>query len=79
MLKVSIIAKDKINYEGEAEAVFVPTKTGIIEILPMHMQIVSVLVKGDVVVRASSKDKKFPILGGVLEVRTSDSVIILID
>ena len=31
-LKIKIISPDKIAYEGEAEAVFIPTQTGIIEV-----------------------------------------------
>jgi F-type H+-transporting ATPase subunit epsilon len=78
-LKVAIIAKDKIAYQGEAESVFVPTQTGIIEVLPEHMQLVSALKTGDLIVKANSKETKFQISGGVLEVRTKSNVIILVD
>lgn len=79
-LKVAIIAKDKIAYEGEAEAVFVPTQTGIIEVLPEHMQLVSALSAGEVVLKTKEgATQKFKILGGVLEVRSKSEVIILAD
>ena len=78
-LKVAIIAKDKIAYEGEAESVFVPTQTGIIEVLPEHMQLVSALKAGDVIVKVGSEEKKFSISGGALEVRQKSNVIILAD
>lgn len=80
-LKVSIIGRDKLAYEGEAEAVLVPTTTGIIEILPEHMQLVSALQKGELILRGSptSADIKFKILSGVLEVRPHSEVIILAD
>jgi len=78
-LQVAIIAKDKIVYRGEAEAIFVPTQTGIIEVLPEHMQLVSALKAGDVIVKIGSEDKKFSISGGVLEVRQKSNVIILVD
>jgi F-type H+-transporting ATPase subunit epsilon len=78
-LQIAIIAKDKIAYKGEAEAVFVPTQSGIIEVMPEHMQLVSALKAGDLIVKTAEGEKKFQISGGVLEVRTKSNVIILVD
>lgn len=78
-LTVAIIGKDKLAYEGEADAVFVPTKTGIIEVLPEHMQLISALQKGEVIVKKKEGDLNFKITGGVLEVRAKSNVIILAD
>lgn len=78
MLKINIIGKDKIFYEGEADAVFVPSQTGIIEVLPMHMDLVSGLTKGDIILKTQGNENKFPILGGVLEVHDGKNVIILV-
>ncbi len=79
ILKVAIIGKDKIAYEGDAEAVFVPTKTGIIEIMPNHTQLVSALGAGEIIVKNGSNENKFSVTGGVLEVRPGSNVIILAD
>ena len=79
ILNVAIIAKDKIAYKGEASAIFVPTQTGIIEVMPEHMQLVSALKAGDLIVKTKEGDKKFTISGGVLEVRTKSNVVILVD
>jgi F-type H+-transporting ATPase subunit epsilon len=79
ILKVSIIGKDKIAYEGDADAIFVPTKSGIIEVLPEHMQLVSALSGGEIVMKSSGGDKTFKVSGGVLEVRSKSNVIILAD
>jgi F0F1-type ATP synthase epsilon subunit len=78
-LKIAIIGKDKIAYEGEAEAVFVPTQTGLIEVLPEHMQLVSALASGEIILKAEKGEQKFKISGGVLEVRSKSNVIILVD
>ncbi|MFZ2072277.1 MAG: hypothetical protein WA101_02150 [Minisyncoccia bacterium] len=78
-LKVAIIAKDKVAYEGEAESIFVPTQTGIIEILPEHMQLVSALSDGELILKTNSEEKKFKISGGVLEIRSKSNIIILAD
>jgi len=80
-LKVVIIAKDKIAYDGEAVALFVPTQTGIIEVLPEHMQLVSALRAGEIEVKTieGKLNEKFKISGGVLEVRAKSNVIILAD
>ena len=86
MLKISIIAKDQIVYQGEAKSVIVPTKSGIIEVLPSHMQLVSALVNGDFILQtdpstSSGQEKTltFKINGGVLEVRPHSEVIVLAD
>jgi len=80
-LKVAIIGKDKIAYEGEAVAIVVPTKSGIIEVLPEHMQLVSALAPGEIKVttKESEPNQNFKISGGVLEVRAHSNVIILAD
>jgi F-type H+-transporting ATPase subunit epsilon len=78
-LKVAIIGKDKLAYEGEAEAVFVPTQTGIIEVLPEHMQLVSALKEGEIILKTEKEEQRFKISGGVLEVRSKSNVIILAD
>ncbi len=78
-LNISIIGRDKIAYEGEAEAVFVPSTTGIIEVLPEHMQLVSALKKGEIVLKKDGNETKFKIIGGVIEVRPQSKVIILAD
>ena len=78
-LKVAVIGKDKLAHEGEADAVFVPTKTGIIEVLPNHTQLVSAIQKGEIIVKTKEGDKTFKVTGGVLEVRAKSNVIILAD
>lgn len=78
-LKISIIGQDKIAYEGEAELAFVPTKAGIIEILPNHTQLVSALAPGEIILKNEKGEQKFKVSGGVLEVRPESKVIILAD
>jgi F-type H+-transporting ATPase subunit epsilon len=78
-LKISIIGKDKIAYEGEADSAFVPTKAGIIEILPNHVQLVSALAPGEIILNTSKGQEKFKVEGGVLEVRSESKIIILAD
>jgi len=78
-INIAIIAKDKVAYKGEALSVFVPTETGIIEVLPEHMQLISALKTGDLIVKTTEGEKRFPVSGGVLEVRAKSDVIILVD
>lgn len=79
LLKIAIIGTDKLAYEGEAEAVFIPTQTGLIEVLPEHMQLVSALAPGEIILKTEKKEQRFKILGGVLEVRAKSNVLILAD
>lgn len=85
-LKVAVISKDKIEYEGEASALFVPTQTGIIEVLPNHTQLISALKAGEIIVITDTslssqdpKNMKFKVSGGVLEVRPESKIVILAD
>jgi F-type H+-transporting ATPase subunit epsilon len=78
-LKISVISQDKIAYQGEADAVFAPTQSGIIEVLPEHMQLVSALKKGEITVKNGSETKNFKANSGVIEVRKNSNVIILAD
>ena len=85
-LKISIIGTDKIAYEGEASSVFVPTKSGLIEVLPEHMQLVSALAPGEIILNGvptpggvGKQEQKFKVTGGVIEIRPESKVIILAD
>jgi len=78
-IKLSIIGQDKIAYEGEANSVFVPTQTGVIEVLPEHMQLISALKPGEIVMRNDKGEQKWKVISGVLEVRTHSNVVILAD
>jgi F0F1-type ATP synthase epsilon subunit len=81
-LTVSIIGQDKVAYVGEAESAFVPTQSGLIEVLPEHMQLVSALAPGEIILKTSLQGEsllKFKVTGGVLEVRAGSNVIILAD
>ena len=60
-LKISIIGKDELAYEGEALAVIVPTMAGVIEVLPEHMQLVSALQKGEMILKTEKEDLKYKI------------------
>lgn len=78
-LNLTIISKEKILYQDQADTVFVPTQTGIIEILPEHMQLVSALSQGELILKINNEEKKFKISGGVLEIRSKSNIIILAD
>lgn len=79
VLKVVIISKDSIAYEGIADAVLLPTSTGTIEILPSHVQLISALSGGDITLKIGKEIKIIKISGGVVEVRSKSNVIILVD
>lgn len=78
-LKIAIIAKDRVVYQGEAISVTVPTKSGIIQVLPEHMQLVSALAPGEIVLTLESGKQKFSVTGGVLEIKPKSNVVILAD
>lgn len=78
-INLSIIARDGVAYEEEANSLTIPTKAGVITVLPDHTELVSVLSAGDIVVRNEKEEKNIPIRGGVIEVRSKSTVIVLAD
>lgn len=79
-LNISLISRNGVSYQGEALEVILPTKAGVIAVLPNHTELVSALKEGEIKIKINEKEEKvFPIFGGVLEVRKNSNVIILVD
>jgi F-type H+-transporting ATPase subunit epsilon len=77
-INLSIIAKNKIAYQGEADSITIPTEAGIITVLPRHAELVSALKKGIIVLKNDKEVQEIEISGGVLEVKSKSNVIILL-
>jgi len=68
IMEVQIISPNKVLYSGESISVTVPGSLGAFQILKKHAPIVSILEKGEVIVKdKSGKTHLFNISGGVLE------------
>ena len=73
-----IIAKvDETYFDGEADSMTVPASAGEMTILAEHMPLITTLKPGAIIVRVGEETKKFPIDGGVLEVRRDGATVVL--
>ena len=63
---------------GKAESVSVPGADGELQILAGHEPLIVKLKEGDVIIRSEGgMEKKLPILGGVLEVKEKEVVVLV--
>lgn len=78
-IKIKIITPERILYEGEANQITLPAKTGEITILPNHVPLVASLQAGELVIKSEKEVIPMAISGGFLEVRPKSEVVILAD
>ena len=78
MLKLEIITPDRTVFEGEADAVTIPTADGEITVLPKHVPLIGVVVAGTMLIRRGGEAELFAVSRGVVEV-TQTGVRILAD
>jgi F-type H+-transporting ATPase subunit epsilon len=67
-MKLEIVTPEGKAFEGEATSVSFPGAEGGFEVLNNHTALVSVLKKGDLVVRTGNQAQTLHIEGGVAEV-----------
>jgi len=68
-MQVKVVTPEKEIYNEKARSLNVPTEMGRITILPDHIELISVLKSGNVIIDfITLGEKKFLIEGGVIEV-----------
>lgn len=77
-IRCEIVSQDRIVYQGDADIVVLPGKSGEMGILPHHSPVLSVLQFGVIRVRSKGEDFYFTVAGGVAEVQP-DKVTVLAD
>ncbi len=79
MLKVRVVAPEKVVFEGEARSVVAPAWDGKMGVLPMHAPLISALGAGPLTIDApQGGSRHFDISGGLIRVE-NDDVIVLAD
>lgn len=73
MINVSIINQAQVVFEGVANSVIVPGDYGEFEVLPFHWPIVSLLVKGEIII----DNMGFPIAKGIMRFAGEDLVALV--
>jgi F-type H+-transporting ATPase subunit epsilon len=67
-LRVTVVSPEKVVYEGPATALVVPAYDGLVGILPRHAPFLSLLGKGELVVRDGGTESRFRLEGGFVQV-----------
>ena len=67
-IHLSIITPEKSIYEDEVEEVVVPTVDGEIAILPNHINLLTQINPGELIIKKGSSNQSLAITGGFLEV-----------
>lgn len=75
-LVVEIVAADKVLYAEEASMLVVPGINGELGILPLHIPLVSLLLRGEVRVKHKDHIDYFFIEDGFLEVKEDKAIIL---
>jgi len=76
MLKVRIITRTDVVFEGEAVSVSLPGKKGAMEILDMHIPIITVLTTGVICLKFSEGRQYFSVSKGVASLIDSELTIL---
>lgn len=84
-MKVEVLTPRKIEFQGEAEDVILPTLSGEIAVLSFHAPLISVLKPGRIRIKTtlrqgSGQEKKEIIVqadGGILQVAENSATILL--
>jgi F-type H+-transporting ATPase subunit epsilon len=76
-MKLTISAVDTVHFGGTAESVTVPAIEGEITVLSHHMPLVTTLRAGTITVKANGQVLTFPVVKGLIDIGTEETVILL--
>ena len=68
-LLFEIITPEKVIYKDEVDEVVVPTENGEIAILPNHINLLTQVNPGELIIKKGAKQEYLAITGGFLEVQ----------
>lgn len=70
-LFLSIITPEKVIYEDQIDEVIVPTENGEIAILPNHINLLTKINPGEMIIKKGASQEYIAITGGFLEVQSN--------
>lgn len=74
-MQVEIISPEEKIFQGEADAVTLPGKKGSFTILNHHAPIISLLTKGNIILKDNENENSFSIEGGFIELSNNKVTI----
>lgn len=77
-LHVEIITPEKVVYKDDVSEIVVPTETGQITILPNHVNLLTRILPGEMLIKKDTQEHYLAITGGFLEI-SDNQVNILAD
>ncbi len=77
--KVSILAADKVFYEGDCESVVIPTSKGQYGLLAYHCNLFGAIIPGELKVKLPGKDFEVASVSSGLFKMENNEVLILVD
>ena len=77
-LRVRILTPEGEVFAGQATGAMAATASGLIEVLPRHEPLLSLLVQGELVVRQGEQtaDRRFTVSGGILQVGPQEIMVL---
>jgi len=79
-MKLSVKSLKGVEFEGGAVSLNIKTASGEITVLDHHRPLVTLLAKGEAVIKTPGDgEKRVAVDGGFLEVEDTNSVTVLID
>ncbi len=78
MFNLRILTPDSIHFSGAVDAVYAPGESGEVGILENHAPFLTNLKEGIIEVEQDGKKREIPVTEGVLEVKESGEVVILV-
>ncbi len=77
-INLRVITPEKVAYQGEADGVTIPTKSGEITVLANHIPIISTMKHGELVIRNGKEEIFMAVYNGFIEVK-KNCVIVMTD
>ena len=74
-INLQIITPEKVAYQGEADGVTIPTKSGEITILANHIPIISTMEHGELVIKNGKEEIFMAACNGFVEVKKNNVTI----
>ena len=77
-LKVRIINPDQILYEGEADYLMIPSKHGMLGLMPSHTPMFAEIRTGDIHMKVGTgAEQTFPVISGVAKIKDNEVMILI--
>jgi F-type H+-transporting ATPase subunit epsilon len=77
-MHLTIITPEKTVLKEEIDELLVPTANGQIGILPHHINLVTQITSGEMIIKYNKKERFYAITGGFIEVN-KENIIVLAD